>query len=77
MTKLADKLAAAKRGTEAIGGSMTVDAWFGRLCQVFPRLSLRPFDCPYLFACIFGIPNSTILAPNNFLVSTFAGTHTR
>ena len=28
MTKLADKLAAAKRGTEAIGGSMTVDAWF-------------------------------------------------
>lgn len=23
------------------------------------------------------IPNSTILAPNNFLVSTFAGTHTR
>ena len=28
MTKLADKLAAAKRGTEAISGSMTVDAWF-------------------------------------------------
>lgn len=28
MTKLADKLAAAKRGEEAIGGSMTVDAWF-------------------------------------------------
>ena len=22
---------------------------------MFPRLSLRPFDCPYLFACIFGI----------------------
>lgn len=28
MTKLAEKLAAAKRGEEAIGGSMTVDAWF-------------------------------------------------
>ena len=28
MTKLADKLAAAKRGDETIGGSMTVDAWF-------------------------------------------------
>ncbi len=28
MTKLADKLAAAKRGEEAIGGAMIVDAWF-------------------------------------------------
>lgn len=28
LTKLADKMAAAKRGEEAIGGSMTVDAWF-------------------------------------------------
>lgn len=28
MTKLAEKLAAAKRGEEEIGGSMTVDAWF-------------------------------------------------
>lgn len=28
MTKLADKLAAAKRGEDAIGGTMTVDAWF-------------------------------------------------
>ena len=27
MTKLAEKLAAAKRGEEAIGGSMTVTAW--------------------------------------------------
>lgn len=30
MTKLADKLAAAKRGEEAIGGAMTVDAWFNQ-----------------------------------------------
>ena len=22
---------------------------------MFPRLPLRPFDCPYLFACVFGI----------------------
>ena len=22
---------------------------------MFPRLSLRPLDCPYLFACVFGI----------------------
>ena len=28
MTKLAEKLAAAKRGEELIAGSMTVDAWF-------------------------------------------------
>ena len=28
MTKLAEKLAAAKRGEEAIGGSMTVTAWY-------------------------------------------------
>ena len=28
MTKLAEKLAAAKRGEETIGGSMTVDAWY-------------------------------------------------
>lgn len=28
LTKLADKLAAAKRGEESIGGSMAVDAWF-------------------------------------------------
>ena len=28
MTKLADKLAAAKRGEEIISGAMTVDAWF-------------------------------------------------
>ena len=28
LTKLAEKLAAAKRGEEAIGGSMAVDAWF-------------------------------------------------
>ncbi len=30
MTKLADKLAVAKRGEEAIGGAMTVDAWFNQ-----------------------------------------------
>lgn len=30
MTKLADKLATAKRGEESIGGSMTVDAWFNQ-----------------------------------------------
>ena len=28
MTKLAEKLAAAKRGEESIGGGMTVNAWF-------------------------------------------------
>lgn len=28
MTKLAEKLAAAKRGEEVVGGSMTVDAWY-------------------------------------------------
>jgi hypothetical protein len=22
---------------------------------MFPRLSLRPFDCPYFFTCIFGV----------------------
>lgn len=28
MTKLAEKIAAAKAGTEAVGGDMTVDSWF-------------------------------------------------
>ena len=28
MTKLAEKLAAAKRGEMVVGGSMTVDAWY-------------------------------------------------
>lgn len=28
LTKLADKLAAAKRGEETVGGNMTVDAWY-------------------------------------------------
>ena len=28
MTKLAEKIAAAKRGEEVVGGSMTVDAWY-------------------------------------------------
>ena len=28
MTKLAEKLAAAKRGEVVVGGSMTVDAWY-------------------------------------------------
>lgn len=30
MTKLAEKLAAAKRGEETVGGSMTVNAWFAQ-----------------------------------------------
>lgn len=35
MTKLADKLAAAKRGEETIGGSMTVDAWFREWLETY------------------------------------------
>ncbi len=35
MTKLAEKLAAAKRGEETIGGSMTVDAWFAQWLDTY------------------------------------------
>lgn len=37
MTKLADKLAAAKRGEETIGGSMTVDAWFKEWLETYKK----------------------------------------
>lgn len=35
MTKLADKLAAAKRGEETFGGDMTVDAWYHRWLDLY------------------------------------------
>ena len=35
MTKLADKLAAAKRGEETISGSMTVDAWYHQWKELY------------------------------------------
>ena len=38
---------------------------------------LLEYDTTECVCNIVSIPNSTILAPNNFLVSAFAGTHTR
>lgn len=35
MTKLAEKLAAAKRGEETVGGSMTVNAWFRQWLELY------------------------------------------
>lgn len=35
MTKLAEKLAAAKRGEETVGGSMTVNAWFKQWLELY------------------------------------------
>lgn len=35
MTRLAEKIAAAKRGEETIGGSMTVNAWFSEWKQTY------------------------------------------
>ncbi len=35
ITKLAEKLAAAKRGEEEIGGNMTVDAWFKQWFELY------------------------------------------
>lgn len=35
MTKLAEKLAAAKRGEEAVGGSMSVNAWFKQWLELY------------------------------------------
>lgn len=35
MTRLAEKIAAAKRGEETIGGSMTVNAWFAEWKQTY------------------------------------------
>lgn len=37
MTKLADKLAAVKRGEAAIGGTMTVDAWFNQWLATYKK----------------------------------------
>lgn len=37
MTKLAEKLAAAKRGEETIGENMTVDAWFREWLQTYKK----------------------------------------
>ena len=37
MTKLADKLAAAKRGEESIGGTMTVNAWFRQWFELYKQ----------------------------------------
>lgn len=59
MLKLADKLSAAKRGEETIGGDMTVDAWFKRWKSLYkdPKdltaKSLRMYDEKYN-GCIKG-----------------------
>lgn len=37
MTKLAEKLAAAKRGEETVGGSMTVTAWFNQWLELYKK----------------------------------------
>lgn len=37
MRKLAEKLAAAKRGEEGIGGSMTVNAWYEQWMDLYKR----------------------------------------
>ena len=35
LQKLADKLAAAKRGEETVGGSMTVNAWYKQWLELY------------------------------------------
>ena len=48
LQKLAEKLAAAKRGENAVGGSMTVDAWYKEwksLYSAFPTLCVTS-SCP-------------------------------
>lgn len=53
MTKLAEKLAAAKRGEEVVGGSMTVDAWYEQWKTLYKEpkgltaKSLRMYDEKY------------------------------
>ena len=37
MTKLAEKLAAAKRGEEAVGGSMTVNSWYKQWIELYKK----------------------------------------
>lgn len=37
LTKLADKLAAAKRGEETVGGSMTVNTWFSQWMETYKK----------------------------------------
>lgn len=53
MTKLAEKLAAAKRGEETIGGSMTVNAWYAEWKRTYKdpkgltKKSLKMYDEKY------------------------------
>lgn len=53
MTKLAEKLAAAKRGEETVGGSMTVNAWYKQWLELYKKpkgltaKSLRMYDEKY------------------------------
>lgn len=47
MTKLAEKLAAAKRGEETIGGSMTVDAWYKQWKSTYRDIKIEKGDDDY------------------------------
>lgn len=53
MTKLAEKLAAAKRGESTISGNMTVDAWFSQWMEIYKKpkaltdKSLKVYDEKY------------------------------
>ena len=43
---------------------------------LLPRLSLRPFDCPYLFACIFGIKIVEQVTERGKIVVAFCAVYT-
>ena len=53
LKKLADKLAAAKRGEETVGGSMTVNAWYKQWLELYKEpkgltaKSLKMYDEKY------------------------------
>lgn len=53
MTKLAEKLAAAKRGEETVGGAMTVNAWYKQWLELYKKpkgltgKSLKMYDEKY------------------------------
>ena len=42
---------------------------------MFPRLPLRPFDCPYLFACVFGVKIVEQVTERSKIVVTFCAVY--
>ena len=56
--------------------SRAYDIAVGRLCQVFPCHALRPFDCPYLFACVLCVKIVKQITERGKIVIPLCAVHT-